>query len=155
MRTERGDGVVNESGWDCASVLERGSRGHDFSAVVMANVSSLPIVRGEEEGNGMPSSFWLVSVVEENGIEKLKASVSNSCPLCGVEVCVNGNAIQSVIASDWHSSLYYVEAQTGSASVIANETSNWSNCCSLNGCRCVRASCGKDSLLEAEAQVQA
>jgi hypothetical protein len=156
MQTERGDEVVvSESGWGCAFVLGKENRGHDFSAVVMASASSLQIVRGEVVVSGRQSSFWLALVEEESGIGKLKESASNSCLSCGVVVCVNGNAMQSVTASDWHSSLYYVEAPTGSANVIANAMSNWSSCCSLNGCRCVRESCVKDSLLEAEAQVQA
>jgi hypothetical protein len=136
-------------------VLGKESRGHDFSAVVMASVSSLRNVRGDEEENGMPSSFWSVLVVVENGSEKLKASASNSCPSCGVVVCVSGIVIQIVIASDWHSSLYYVWVQTGSASVIASVTSSWSSYCSLSGCRYVRESCAKGSLLAVEAQVQA
>jgi hypothetical protein len=156
MQTERGDEVmVNESGWGCAFVLGKESRGHDFSEVVMASASSLQIVRGEVVVSGRQSSFWLASVGEESGIEKLSASANNFCPLCGVVVCVNGNVTRSVTASDWHSSLYYAGAQTGSASVIAIETSNWSSYYSLNGCRCARESCAKDSSLAAEAQVQA
>jgi hypothetical protein len=153
MQTERGDEVVNESGWDCAFVLGKESRGLDFSAVVMVSASSLLIVRGEVEESGRQSSFWLVSVEEESVIEKVSAS--NFCLSCGVVVCVNGNAIESVIASDWHSSLYYVGARTGSASVIASVTSSYYSYCSLSGCRYAHESCAKGSLLAAEARVQA
>lgn len=98
-QTERGDEVGNESGWDCDSVLAKGSRGRLVCVVVMANASSLRIVLGEVEVSGMLNSFLCVFVEEVSGIEKLTASVCNFCSSYDEVVCVNENVIENEIAS--------------------------------------------------------